>query len=189
MKDGNIFVGLNSRLKPAVEFRTYRRNLPHFELPGSLYFLSFRTADRLTLSDSAKDIVLSSFHFHDKKKYHLHACVIMDDHAHCILQPIDVMKKAQAGTPVPPRPEIPMQPHEYHSLAQITHSIKSYSSNRIQKLLNRKSRIWQDENYDRIIRDEKEYLKKMNYIVNNPVKAGFVEEFEDYKWLFVAVID
>jgi putative transposase len=139
------------------------------------------------LSDSAKDVVLSSFHFHNNKKYHLRACVVMDDHAHCILQPVEIKNNSQARRLVPPG--TPVQPHEYHSLAQITHSIKSYSSNRIHKLLNRKGRIWQDENYDRIIRDEKEYLEKMNYITNNPVKAGFVEASENYKWLFVAVID
>ena len=131
MKDGNIFVGLNSRLKPAVEFRTYRRNLPHLELPGSVYSLSFRTADRLTLSDSAKDIFLSTFHFHDKKKYHLHACVIMNDHAHCILQSIEINNNSQARRPAPP--SLPVRPYEYYSLAQITHSIKSYSANRIQR--------------------------------------------------------
>jgi hypothetical protein len=139
MKDGNIFVGLNSRLKPAVEFRTYRRNLSHLELLGSIYFLSFRTADRLTLSDPAKDVVLSSFHFHNNKKYHLHACVVMDDHAHCILQPIEIKNNSQARRPV--SPGTPVQSHEYHSLAQITHSIKSYSANRIQQLLNRKGLI------------------------------------------------
>ena len=73
---------------------------------------------------------------------------------------------------------------EYYSLSQITHSIKSYSANRIQKLLNIKSNIWQDENYDRIIRDEHEYLEKMNYIINNPLKPGLVGKLEDYKWLF-----
>jgi REP element-mobilizing transposase RayT len=89
---------------------------------------------------------------------------------------MEIMNKAQTRRPV--------QPVEYHSLAQITHSIKSYSANRIQRLLNRKGSIWQDESYDRILRDEKEYLEKMNYIMNNPLKAGLVEKPEDYRWLF-----
>jgi REP element-mobilizing transposase RayT len=172
----------DSRLKPITEFRVSRRNLPHFESPGSVYFITFSTADRFILSDSAKDIVLSSFHFHDGKKYILHACVIMDDHVHCILQPMEIMNKAQARNPV--HPGTPAQPVEYYSLSQITHSIKSYSANRIQRLLNRKGGIWQDESYDRILRDDKEYLEKMNYIVNNPLKTELVEKTEDYRWLF-----
>jgi REP element-mobilizing transposase RayT len=73
---------------------------------------------------------------------------------------------------------------EYYSLSQITHSIKSYSANRIQKLLNIKGSIWQDENYDRIVRNENEYVEKVNYIVNNPLKAGLVGKPKDYRWLF-----
>ena len=112
-----------ARLKPVKEFRIYKRNLPHWELPGSVYFITFRTITGLNLSDSAKDIALSSFNFHAGKKYKLHACVIMDTHVHCILQPLEEL---QAGTPV--------QPSTFYSLAQIMHSIKSYSANRIQRL-------------------------------------------------------
>ncbi len=162
-----------ARLKPVKEFRIYKRNLPHWELPGSVYFITFRTITGLNLSDSAKDIALSSFNFHAGKKYKLHACVIMDTHVHCILQPLEEL---QAGTSV--------QPGTFYSLAQIMHSSKSYSANRIQRLLNIQGSVWQDENYDRIIRDEEEYLEKMNYIVNNPLKAMIVENPEDYRWLF-----
>ncbi len=171
------------RLKPVTDFHFSRRILPHFEIPGSIYFITFSTLDRFHLSDSAKEIVLSSFRFHNCKKYLLHVCVIMDDHAHCILQPLRVSEKVQARRPVPLNTFI--QPLEYYSLAQITHSIKSYSANRLQKMLNQKKRIWQDENFDRIIRDSEEYAQKMNYIIYNPVKAGFVAKPEDYKWLFL----
>ena len=90
---------------------------------------------------------------------------------------------SQTGTSV--QPGTPVRPGVFFSLAQIMHSIKSYSANRIQRLLNRKGSIWQDENYDRIIRDEGEYLEKLNYIVNNPLKAGLVEKPEDYRWLYI----
>jgi len=46
-------------------------------------------------------------------------------------------------------------------------------------------RVWLDENYDRIIRDNKEFQEKMNYIINNPVKANLVESANDYKWLYI----
>lgn len=94
----------------------------------------------------------------------------MDTHVHCILQPMEKSEKS-VGT--------------YHSIAQIMHSIKSYSANRIQRILNIKGKIWQDESYDRIIKDEEEYLEKMNYIANNPLKAMIVDTPEYYKWLFV----
>lgn len=157
---------LDTKLKPVKEFRVYKRNLPHWELPGSVYFITFNTAKEFTLSDTAKDITLDSIKFHSDKKYKLHGCVVMQTHVHLILQPLE----ATPGT--------------FYSLAQIMHSIKSYSANSIQRLLNRKGNVWLDENYDRILRDDEEYLEKMDYIVNNPLKAGLVEKPEDYKWLF-----
>ena len=155
-----------NRLASVKDFRMYRRNLPHWEYPGSVYFITFRTVDGFTLSDSAKNITFASIKFHADKKYKLNACVIMEDHVHSILQPLEESGGA------------------FYSIAQITHSIKSYSANRIQRLLNRNGKVWLDENYDRIVRDDDEYLEKMDYIIYNPLKAGLVEKPEDYRWLF-----
>jgi hypothetical protein len=52
-------------------------------------------------------------------------------------------------------------------------------------MIDLQTRVWQDEIVDRIIRDEKEYRQKMNYILNNAPKIGLVENPEDYKWLFI----
>jgi len=167
----------SERLNSVKEFRAYKRNLPHFEHPGSIYFITFRTVSGFTLPDSAKDIVFSSLKFHAEKKHRLHACVIMNDHVHCILHPMEKLTiDAQA--------KMPVSPVAYFSLAHIMHGIKSYSVNQINGLLQRKSNVWLDENYERIIRDEKEYREKLQYILNNPVKTGLVEKHEDYRWLF-----
>jgi hypothetical protein len=45
--------------------------------------------------------------------------------------------------------------------------------------------LWQDENFDRAIRNEEEFLQKINYIINNPIKANLANEYESYKWLYV----
>jgi len=70
-------------------------------------------------------------------------------------------------------------------LSRIMHGIKSFTAHEINKMLNRKGKVWQDENYDRVIRNEKEFVEKINYIANNPIKAGLADGFEDYKWLCV----
>lgn len=149
------------------EFRFYKRKLPHLEDPGSVYFITTKVNSSLSLSAEAKDNVLSSIKFNAGKKYRLYACVIMETHFHLILQPIE----KSAGS--------------YYSIAEIMQGIKSYSSHMIKKKLDIKDGIWVDENYDRIVRDDKELIEKLNYIITNPVKAGIVKEPEDYKWLFV----
>jgi len=46
---------------------------------------------------------------------------------------------------------------------------------------NKKNRtVWQDESFDRIIRDEKEYRETIQYIINNSI-----EEPENKKYLYL----
>ena len=155
-----------SNLKPINTERVYTGNLPHWELPGNVYFITVSTFSDYELTDAAKDIVFAAIKFHDNKKYKLYACAVMTTHVHLVLQPLE----ESAGN--------------YYSLAQIIHSIKSYTTNKIQRTLNKSGRIWLDETYDRVIRDDNDFYTKMNYIMNNPVKAGLVETPDKYKWLY-----
>jgi hypothetical protein len=43
----------------------------------------------------------------------------------------------------------------------------------------------QDEYSDRVIRSEKEFLEKINYIADNPIKADLSEGYGDYQWLYI----
>ncbi len=70
------------------------------------------------------------------------------------------------------------------TLASIIHSIKSYSSNQVAKVMAHRGILWQDERYDRIIRDEKELLETWNYIRENPVKANLSEIAEKYPFFW-----
>jgi putative transposase len=157
----------NDNLRLSGGFRFYERNLPHFEQPGGYYFITFNAVKLIELSGEAKNIVFNSIKFHSDKKYILYFFVVMGTHVHIVMQPKEETNE------------------KLYSLAQITHSIKSYSAHQIRKLMQNEGSIWQDENYDRVVRDEADYLEKMNYIIYNPMKAGLVEEPQKYKWLFV----
>jgi REP element-mobilizing transposase RayT len=45
--------------------------------------------------------------------------------------------------------------------------------------------LWQRDFHDHIIRRKESLIQKAEYIVNNPVREGIVEEWEDYphSWL------
>ena len=90
----------------------------------------------------------------------------MPDHVHVLAQPL-------------PRPG-----GGVFNLAEILHSVKRHSARRINQLRGTQGPLWQDERYDRIIRDEAEFLEKWNYIRNNPVKAELASSPEDYPWLY-----
>lgn len=149
-------VGQASRLSD----NSWRRHLPHFQLSAGYYFITFTTYNRQSLLSLQKDRVFDAIRFLDNKKYELLAVVVLNDHVHIVVNPIDTLPK-------------------------IMHSIKSFSAHQINKISNRKGKVWQDENYDRVIRNEGEFLEKINYIANNPIKANLVTKYEDYKWLYI----
>jgi carbamoyl-phosphate synthase large subunit len=61
------------------------------------------------------------------------------------------------------------------ALADVLHSWKSFSAKAINESLGRTGRIWQEESYDRIVRDWSELVRYRDYIVRNPEKAKLRE--------------
>ena len=43
-------------------------------------------------------------------------------------------------------------------------------------------KVWMDEYYDYVIRDEEDLIRHLQYTHNNPVKRGLVETTEQYIW-------
>jgi len=72
-----------------------------------------------------------------------------------------------------------------YDLAESIHSVKSFSVHQINWQRGSRGSIWQDERFDRIVRDEMEFLEKWQYIMNNPLKQELVERPEDYPWLYL----
>jgi hypothetical protein len=62
---------------------------------------------------------------------------------------------------------------------------KSYTAVKANRILKRKGQFWHHESYDHYIRNEDELYKIINYILNNPVKAGLIGDYREwpYKWL------
>ncbi|MBI3580981.1 MAG: transposase [Nitrospinae bacterium] len=101
---------------------------------------------------------------HDKR-FLLSVAVVMPDHAHLLLWP----KEKYSGV--------------FYSLNDILRPIKGASSRGINLFLGRRGPVWQKESFDRIIRNEREWREKYDYICNNPVKNGLAEKPNEYPWL------
>ena len=67
-------------------------------------------------------------------------------------------------------------------LAVIMHSLKGYTARQCNLVLGRTGGFWQHESFDHIIRDEPEFARVINYVLNNPVKEGMVNHSSDWKW-------
>jgi putative transposase len=153
-------------VSPVHSFQRTRRNLPHMQEPGRVYFLTWRCRPGIMLSTPERTIVFEALQYWDGVKWKIFTAVVLPDHIHALVQPL-------------PHPGGGM----YH-LAEILHSIKSVTSHKISDLRGMKGSLWQDESYDRIVRDEGEFLGKWNYIRNNPVKAGLADSPENYAWFY-----
>ena len=151
-------------VKPGERLET-RRHLPHWQIGHSVYFVTFSTR-KIVLPDKARQIVLDACRFWHGKKIRLHLVCVMPDHVHALVEPLEESRK------------------NYFNLSQILHSIKSYSAHEINKILERSGTLWEEESWDRIVRDEKDYVEKWAYIWNNPIKAALCENGEEYPFLW-----
>lgn len=104
-------------------------------------------------------LVEDSLLFHHGKKYWLYAWVIMPNHLHFLVTPLQNVE-----------------------LREIAHSIKSYTAHEANKLLNRRGQFWQHESFDRYIRNRKHFVSVIRYIENNPVKAGLCARAAEWRF-------
>ncbi len=65
-------------------------------------------------------------------------------------------------------------------LQQVMHSLKSFTANKCNELLDRSGSFWEHESYDRLVRDRNELHRIVQYILQNPVKAGLCESWQDW---------
>jgi len=69
------------------------------------------------------------------------------------------------------------------SASRVLRLLKGGTAREANKILHRTGEpFWQHESYDHWVRDEDEWSRIARYIERNPVKAGFVEHVENYRW-------
>ena len=109
-------------------------------------------------------MVVEALRHFDGRRYELCALVVMNDHVHVVVRPLST-----------------------NQLEKIIWSWKSYTANQFQRKMWRAGRVWQDEYFDRVVRDEAELFEKVNYILKNPWKRW--PEAIEYPWVWAEGID
>jgi hypothetical protein len=61
-------------------------------------------------------------------------------------------------------------------------NLKWYTALKANEILHRRGALWQHESYDHLLRDAEALERILQYILNNPVKAGLVKDRRDWKW-------
>ena len=128
-------------------------------------FITYATWQRWHLPDAARSLALESCTRANDRKYRLYAAVVMPDHVHLICMPL-------------------VDDEGLISIPEITRTIKSESAHRINTALSRTGRVWQDESFDHVLRGDESLRSKVQYILENPLRAGLVTPPEEYPWLW-----
>jgi putative transposase len=113
--------------------------------------------------DEIAKIVADSLHFCAEKFYKLWCYCIMPNHVHLVITTLQ---------DAPP-------------LYTILQKHKRYTAVECNKILNRTGKFWTHESYDHIVRNSDEFNNIVFYTINNPVKAGFVKAWKDWKWTYL----
>ena len=147
---------------------TTSSRLPHWQLQGCTYFVTICLLNRSLAHFKRRDIAeiaMDAILFRHGKEYFLNAFVIMPDHIHLLIDLIDdrSIQRGLAG-------------------------LKRFISCRANKILGVRGKFFQPEHFDHLVRHVGYWKKFFDYIHNNPVKAGLVEDPLDYEYSSLGVL-
>jgi REP element-mobilizing transposase RayT len=166
-----------------------RGYLPHFDSAETIQFVTFRLVDSLprALAESLArspdnlaetnlsldsglgacwlkepdiaQMVEETILYFDGQRYRLLAWCIMPNHVHVVIAPVEGSK-----------------------LGAIVHTWKSFSAKQANRMLGRSGPFWHKDYFDRFIRDEGHLARTIDYVENNPVKAGLASIVAEWPW-------
>jgi len=105
--------------------------------------------------DSIAAVAARALRHFDGDRYLLLAWCVMPNHVHAVVQP-----------------------EKGHELPDIVHSWKSFSAKRANEMLRRRGRFWHTEYYDHLIRNDRDLEHSVQYVLQNPEKAGL----KNWRW-------
>ena len=97
--------------------------------------------------ENAKIVADALRHF-DGERYEIGSFVVMPNHVHALFRPL-----------------------EENTLAEILKSWKGFTAREINKRLGKSGELWQEDYWDRLIRNEVHFLRVVEYFRENPAKA------------------
>jgi putative transposase len=130
------------------------------------YLDNFTTGPTWLAEPPVADLVTEALHHRDGRVYRLDAFSIMPNHVHSVFMPL-------------------MRDENPYSLSSIMHSLKRHTAQQANQVLGRSGMFWAHESFDHYIRDGAERRRIIEYVLQNPVKAGLVERWEDWRWNYV----
>jgi REP element-mobilizing transposase RayT len=187
-------------LQPDLPITTYHRHLPHWRQEGATYFVTFRLNDALPQrkikelqgmrrdweaghppprSDRdwesyARRITVKAERWLDEGQG---ACYFAEPRLAEVLHEAilffqDRRYLVSCFTIMPNHCHVVIRPFATYALETVRQICKGYTASRVNRLLGANGPMWQEESYDRIVRDEEHLYQVVQYIGRNPKSAG-----------------
>ena len=128
---------------------------------------------RWLASENIAQTVADEIHRLQDERYILMAYCIMPNHVHLLIESLLVEDLPHKGKTAK------------YPVADTMRFLKGRTARFCSLELQRNDSFWDHESYDHYARDEKEVARIILYILNNPVKAGLVKEWKDWKFTYV----
>jgi putative transposase len=163
-----------------------RGYLPHCDKPSTLQMLTFRLADAMPATRRHEWAALLEIEEDRERRTKLEAyldlgygqCFLKDPRAATALEEVvlrfDGVRYRIAAWVVMPNHCHLLVALWTTPMADLVKAWKGVSAHTTNRLVGRKGELWQEEYWDRYIRDEDHFRKAVRYIESNPVKAGLV---------------
>lgn len=137
----------------------------------------FRYGQCYLQQPAVAELVAQRLKQYDHRYYDLQTYCIMPNHVHLLIDTMEQLKIADDEY----AEEIP---ENYSQLDRLMRLIKGGSAKQINTILNREGVFWMKDSYDHYVRNPPEWGRILNYILNNPVKAGLVKDWSDWKFSY-----
>ena len=138
------------------------------------YYLTLVTQGRKPLLVDNIDLLRDAFRLSKQKyDYSIEAIVILPEHLHMIIRPKIAAEYSKIIRHIK-RSFVYALDRETKEQAKAELSYTKYKRAH--------AGIWQERFYEHTIRDEKDWLEKMEYIKHNPVKHHYVENTADWEY-------
>ncbi len=149
-RDLQTFLAQNPKPWNEATWMTYRRRFPE-QLEA---WLDEAHGACVLGNPAIAQIVEGALHYFDGDRYILDAWVIMPNHVHVLIKPL-----------------------EGHTLDSILHSWKSFTAKEINAALGTSGQLWDHESFDHLLRSAEQLDRVRRYITSNPEKAGIRSGF------------
>ena len=145
-----------------AHFRSKFQNFKHEFLKYDAFLDNNYSKQKLLLNKEIAEICKQTIHYPEGKDYFLICCCIMPNHVHLVFRLL----------------------HGNRGISKIMQSLKRVSARKCNINLTRKRSFWQDESYDRLIRDEIELYFIIRYVLLNPVNAKLAKKWNEWKYTY-----